>query len=84
MPLLRELPLRFWPVEAVTASCWTCVHWTEQEQIDDCWAVAIMADELFDDSRIRVLAIVDRSLVSWPHPIETIFLNRRHCPKVVG
>ena len=31
----------------------------EPEQINDCWAMDFMADELFDGRRIRVLTIVD-------------------------
>lgn len=30
------------------------------EQINDCWAMDFMADELFDGRRIRVLTIADR------------------------
>ncbi len=40
-------------------SCRTRVHRPEPEQINDCWAMDFMADELFDGRRIRVLTIVD-------------------------
>jgi putative transposase len=40
-------------------SCRTRVGRPEPEQINDCWAMDFMADELFDGRRIRVLTIVD-------------------------
>jgi putative transposase len=40
-------------------SCRTRVGRPAAEQINDCWAMDFMADELFDGRRIRVLTIVD-------------------------
>jgi putative transposase len=40
-------------------SCRTLVGRPTPEQINDCWAMDFMADELFDGRRIRVLTLVD-------------------------